>query len=71
MVGETIGILRPSQHDMPRALPEMTQPADFCGFYYDPTSNLLVYHAVMAAICKRSPQTLCEVPTLDNGLDAK
>jgi hypothetical protein len=51
-------------HDMP-------QTADFGKFYYDPASNLLAYHPVMAAICQRSPQPLREVPTLANGLDAK
>jgi hypothetical protein len=30
-----------------RALPDMPQPADFGGFYYDLASNLLAYRAVM------------------------
>jgi hypothetical protein len=52
------------------ALPNMPQLADFGGFYYDPASNILAYCAVMA-ICHRSPQTLCKVPTLANGFDAE
>jgi hypothetical protein len=31
--------------------------------------NLLTYRAVTTPICQRSPQPLCEVPTLINGLD--
>jgi hypothetical protein len=52
-------------------LPGMPQRADFGGFYYDRSSDLLAYHAVTAAICQRSPQTLRELPTLANGLDAE
>jgi hypothetical protein len=49
----------------------MPQPAEFDGFYYDPASNLLAYHAVTAVICQRSPPPLREVPTLANGIDAE
>jgi hypothetical protein len=49
----------------------MPQLADFSGFYYNPASNLLAYHAVKAEICQQSHQPLPEVPTLVNGLDAK
>jgi hypothetical protein len=49
----------------------MPKLADFGGFYYNPASNLLAYHTATAAICQRSPQQLCEVPTLANGLDAE
>jgi hypothetical protein len=53
------------------ALPDMPQPADFGGFYCNPASNLLTYRTVTAAVCQRSPQPLCVVPTLANGLDAE
>jgi hypothetical protein len=53
------------------AFPNMPQPAEFDGFYYDPASNLLAYHAVTAVICQRSPPPLREVPTLANGIDAE
>jgi hypothetical protein len=49
----------------------MPQPANFGDFYYNPTSNVLAYRAVMAAICQQTPQPFREVPTLANGLDAK
>jgi hypothetical protein len=45
MVGATVGISRPTQLDMPRALPDMPQPAGFGGFYCDPASNLLAYRS--------------------------
>jgi hypothetical protein len=52
-------------------LPDMPQPADFGGFYYDPASNLLAYRIVTAAMCQWSPQPLRKFPTLANGLDAE
>jgi hypothetical protein len=48
----------PMAHGMPGALPDMREPADFGWFYYDPASNLLAYHTVMAGICQWSPPTL-------------
>jgi hypothetical protein len=69
-VGTTVGISRPSQRAIFQGtLPGMPQLADFDGFYYDRSSNLLAYRAVTAAICQRSPQTLRELPTLANRLE--
>jgi hypothetical protein len=43
-------------------LPDMPQPADFGGFYFDPATDLLAYPAVTAVICPRSSQPLHELP---------
>jgi hypothetical protein len=51
-------------------LPGMPQPADFGGFYYYQSTNILAYSAVTAAICQLLPQTLREMPTLANRLEA-
>jgi hypothetical protein len=45
---------------MQGALPDITQPADFGGFF-----------SVPAAICQQSPKPLREVPRKANGLDAE
>jgi hypothetical protein len=70
MVGATVGILQPSQHDMSRDFP-LYATADFGGFYYDLASNLLAYRNVTAVICQWSPQPLRKLPALANGLDAE
>jgi hypothetical protein len=67
MVGATVGILRPSQRDIPK---DFARYATAGGFYYDRASNLLAYRAVTAAICQRSPIPLRELPTLANRLEA-
>jgi hypothetical protein len=68
MVGATIGISLLSHRDMPR---DFAQYATAGRFYYDRASNLLAYHAVMAAICQRLPIPLCELLTLANRLEAE
>jgi hypothetical protein len=44
--------------------PDMPQPADFGGFLYNPTRPSQYNMPTVT-------QTLCELPTLANGLEAK
>jgi hypothetical protein len=59
MVGATLGISRPSQHDYQGTWPDMPQAADFDGFLYDRTWPS--QHDMPTVV-----QTLRELPTLAN-----
>jgi hypothetical protein len=62
MVGATVGISLPSQQDISTGL-----KPDGSKIYQNlPAVAYWAYGAVMATICQRSPQPLCQWPQLAN-----